>query len=182
MNIGYWEVTLAVLLPLTIVAACFDYKQRRVPNLLNLFIALAGFTAQGIYNGWSGVGCGALGLVLGLVLLIVPWLLLLFGAGDVKLLAALGVWLGPLLIVLSFAAGAIICGVLVIIMIAATGCMPRVMLTLSRNIMSGADAGVDESGGGQTFGPLNKRVPYAIPISAGTTAVLFTNYLTGWLT
>ncbi|MCH7526908.1 MAG: hypothetical protein IID39_05685, partial [Planctomycetes bacterium] len=60
---GYWSLTCLVLGPLVLLAAWFDYAQRRVPNWLNAVAAGVGFLTQGLYFGWSGVGQGALGLL-----------------------------------------------------------------------------------------------------------------------
>jgi len=87
-----------VVLPL--VLACWmawgDFRTRRIPNYLTLGTALAGLGFQfGVY-GWQGLGQGFLGLVLGFALLIGFYLKGGMGPGDVKALAALGAWLGPL--------------------------------------------------------------------------------------
>ena len=117
MNIGYWEATLAILIPGILYASWIDYSQRRVPNWLNATLAAGGLIMQAAYFGWSGVGNGLLGLLVGLAVLILPWAVHGMGAGDVKLLAAIGVWLGPWLTLLSFAVGAVIGGVMALVMI-----------------------------------------------------------------
>jgi len=64
-------------------------------NLLNAALALAGLAINTASGGWSGVLFSATGLVLGIGLLILPWLMGGFGAGDVKALGALGALVGP---------------------------------------------------------------------------------------
>ena len=85
-------------LPLTL--ACWmawgDVRSRRIPNYLTLSTALAGLGFQFGVHGWFGLGQGFLGLVLGFALLIGFYLKGGMGAGDVKAMAALGAWLGPL--------------------------------------------------------------------------------------
>jgi prepilin peptidase CpaA len=72
-----------------------DVRTHRIPNYLTLGTALAGLAFQLGAHGWPGLKDGFLGMVLGLVLLILPYLKGAMGAGDVKALAALGAWLGP---------------------------------------------------------------------------------------
>ena len=69
----------------------------------------------------GGVGWGLLGLAVGFGVLIVPWLMHGMGAGDVKLMAAIGCWLGPWLTLLGFAVGAVLGGITACIMIYVSG-------------------------------------------------------------
>jgi prepilin peptidase CpaA len=73
-----------------------DARTRRIPNYLTLATALAGLGFQFGAHGWAGLGQGFLGLCVGFALLIGLFLKGGMGAGDVKALAALGAWLGPL--------------------------------------------------------------------------------------
>lgn len=86
-----------VVVPL--VLACWmawgDVRTRRIPNYLTLGTALAGLGFQFGVHGWHGLGQGLLGLALGFALLIGFYLKGGMGPGDVKALAALGAWLGP---------------------------------------------------------------------------------------
>lgn len=183
MSLGYWEVTLVILIPAILYASWIDYSQRRVPNWLNAWLAAAGLIMQGVYFGWSGVGTGLLGLLVGFGLLILPWAAHGMGAGDVKLLAAIGAWLGPWLTLLSFAVGAIIGGVVALIMIFSTGRAVHAYTNL-QTIMSKfrrLDTAFSEVGGARTFGESSQLLPYGVPLTAGTIGVLLTHYFGGWL-
>jgi len=104
----------SLILPLALAAwiGWRDLKTRRIPNFLTLGVALSGLAFQLAYHGWSGLTDGALGLVLGFGLLFLPYLLGGMGAGDVKALAALGAWLGPVLVLYLFVYMTI-CGVVI---------------------------------------------------------------------
>lgn len=82
-----------------LVLACWmawgDLRTHRIPNYLTLGTALAGLGFQFGVHGWPGLLQGFLGLGLGFALLIGFYLKGGMGAGDVKALAALGAWLGP---------------------------------------------------------------------------------------
>jgi prepilin peptidase CpaA len=183
MNVGYWELTLALLVPATLYASWVDIAQRRVPNWLNAAIALTGLALQSWYFGTPGLGVGVLGLLVGLGVLIVPWLMHGMGAGDVKLMAAIGAWLGPWLTLVSFAAGAIIGGAVAVVMIVSSGRTAHACVNL-QTIMTKLrrlDTAFGEYGGAKTFGNTSQLLPYGVPLTAGTLGVLLTYYFGGWL-
>lgn len=183
MQLGFWEITLAVLIPGILYASWIDYAQRKVPNWLNAILALIGFGVQFAYNGWHGVGVGGLGLAVGFGVLIIPWLMHAMGAGDVKLMMAIGVWLGPWLTLVSFVVGGIIGGIVAIIMIVSTGRTVHAITNIQtiREKMRRFDTAFGEFGGARTFGNTSQLLPYGVPLTAGTIAVLITYYLGGWL-
>jgi prepilin peptidase CpaA len=94
-----WLKVNSYLVP-PLVLACWmawgDARTRRIPNYLTLAAALSGLGFQFGAHGWPGLGQGLLGLCVGFALLIGFFLKGGMGAGDVKALAALGAWLGPL--------------------------------------------------------------------------------------
>lgn len=183
MSLGYWEVTLAILIPGTLYASWIDYAERRVPNWLNAALAAMGLATQGLFFGWTGLGVGLLGLLVGFGLLIVPWLMHGMGAGDVKLMAAIGAWLGPMLTLWSFAVGAILGGVAALVMIVSTGRALHAYANMQTILtkMKRFDTAFGEFGGARTFGHTSQLLPYGVPLTAGTIAVLLTCYCGGWL-
>ncbi|MGH8520948.1 MAG: A24 family peptidase [Gammaproteobacteria bacterium] len=98
MNIDTAEPTTIIpFLALAIVLATAvytDLRNRRIPNLLTAAAALIGFGFQ-IWNfGLEGVVNASSGLCAGLIALIPIYWLGGMGAGDVKLMAAVGAFLG----------------------------------------------------------------------------------------
>jgi prepilin peptidase CpaA len=184
MHAGYWELTLVLLIPGLLYASWIDTTQKRVPNWLNLLLALTGFGMQAGWHGPAGVGWGALGLLVGFAVLIVPWLMHAMGAGDVKLMMAIGVWLGPWLTLLSFVAGGIIGGLVAAVMIVASGrtVLALVNLQTIMSKMRRLETAFGETGGAHTFGVTSQLLPYGVPLTIGTIGVLLTYYLGGWLT
>ncbi|NIN72188.1 MAG: hypothetical protein GTO46_09785 [Gemmatimonadetes bacterium] len=79
------------------VAALSDVRFGRIPNGLLLAIAGLGLAARLAMAGPAGgLVAAAGGLAVGLAIWIGPFALRWVGAADVKLVAALGAWLGPL--------------------------------------------------------------------------------------
>jgi prepilin peptidase CpaA len=77
------------------IACVTDLRTRRIPNVLTFGAALAGLLYQFATGGIDGLGQAAAGWLVGAVVFILPFALGGLGGGDVKLLAALGAWLGP---------------------------------------------------------------------------------------
>jgi prepilin peptidase CpaA len=103
-----WAVTLA----LTLYAAWFDWRTRRIPNWLTVSGFSAGIALNSILQGWHGARQSLEGAALALGLLLPLVLLRGLGAGDWKLMGAVGALMGwrPMLFVLvvSFVATALI--------------------------------------------------------------------------
>jgi prepilin peptidase CpaA len=73
-----------------------DVTSRRIPNRLVGALVVVGLAAAvTVLRGPVGLSGALAGSALALVLWVPFWLLSLLGAGDVKLAAAIGVWLGP---------------------------------------------------------------------------------------
>src|SRR5438067_7578692 len=90
--LGAGQILLGILVA---TAAVFDIRFRRIPNWLVLAGIIAGLGWNVIASGWSGLGRGAEGLGLGFVLYFPLYMIRARGAGDVKLLAAVGAITGP---------------------------------------------------------------------------------------
>ena len=92
MNFG--ETIWALALALACCGGWMDWRTRRIPNWLTVSGALAGLTANTILRGWHGALTSLGGAGLALVLLLPLVLLRGFGAGDWKLMGAMGAVLG----------------------------------------------------------------------------------------
>ena len=90
------QLYLVVPLLLALWMAWSDVKTLRIPNYLTFGCALAGLGYQLAFHGLTGLADGFLGLGLGFILLILFYIKGGLGAGDVKALAGLATWLGPL--------------------------------------------------------------------------------------
>ena len=94
-------IFLTLLCLASVVLTWIDLRRRIIPDWLNLVIAVAGLARVAILDGWAAAVCaGCEGIIIGAIV----WLLrrLYFalrkfqglGLGDVKLLAASGIWIG----------------------------------------------------------------------------------------
>ncbi|HEX5109970.1 MAG TPA: A24 family peptidase [Vicinamibacterales bacterium] len=85
----------AIALGVGLVACVTDVRERRIPNVLTFGAAGAALLVHLAIGGPNGLGAAAAGWAVGTALFLPFFLLGGMGAGDVKLLAALGAWLGP---------------------------------------------------------------------------------------
>lgn len=88
------SIPTGVLIAVLITAAVIDMKRHRLPNSLTASAALLGITMQCWLLGGSGFLNGLAGFFTGLLLFLPFYAMHWMGAGDVKLMAAVGTFLG----------------------------------------------------------------------------------------
>ena len=163
----------------TAVAAVSDLRTRRLPNWLTVPAFAAGLLAHTVVNGFAGLGFALLGFATGFGLLLVLWLIGGGGGGDVKLMGALGAWLGSSLTVAVFLASTVV-AVVATAAILLAGMFTRGYSHVhrrylrpgytSRFIKTKHPAGSEEA---RREAQTKRRVmPYAVPVALGTWAVL----------
>ena len=77
-----------------IIAATIDVRTYRIPNLLTYPTMLIALIYHTVTNGLNGLIFSSLGLVVGMGLFSIPFLMGVMGAGDAKLMGAVGAVLG----------------------------------------------------------------------------------------
>jgi prepilin peptidase CpaA len=85
---------LIVLVPLAASVIYHDVRYRRIPNMLVLTALIAGLTINTVFSGWQGLGNSALGLGVAFIPMLLLHIFGAMGAGDVKLMGAVGSILG----------------------------------------------------------------------------------------
>lgn len=106
MTAGYDFAALVALF--MALCAATDYRTRRIPNWLTVPAAISGLVFSAVSPHGIGLLPALAGFAVGLALLLLPWILGGGGMGDVKMLAALGAWLGPLWILVAFGLGSVL--------------------------------------------------------------------------
>ncbi len=101
-----------ILWPLLAGTLYMDLRESRIPNLLTVSAALLGLIAHVVASGWNGLLTSLQGLLVGFLLLLVPFLLGGIGGGDVKFLAAMGAIMGPSFVFRSCLYGAAVGGLI----------------------------------------------------------------------
>jgi prepilin peptidase CpaA len=99
------------------VAALIDGLKLKVPNWITFPMILSGWLYSGLWFGWEGLGWSVVGTVVGLALLLPAYAIGGMGAGDVKLLAGVGAWVGPTITFHAFCVSAIVGGLMAVAMV-----------------------------------------------------------------
>ena len=155
-------LTLAALLAGTCAAAAIDLRVRRVPNWLTGSVAATGVVLAGAGLGEASVQSALIGGVLGLLLMLPGYLLGGTGAGDVKLLAATGTFLGPTATLWAFVLTLMAGGLMALIVAAVRRRLWLTLLNSAQLVTTrGGSAPLLESAG-----PAN-RFAYAPAIAVG---------------
>ena len=110
-----WPVKLVSII--LIVAAWIDGKELRVPNWITFPMVLSGLVYCTAINGLSGLGAGLLGMCVGLLCLLPLYAVGGMGAGDVKLMAGIGAWLGWEITFYAFCVSTVVGAIMAVLMV-----------------------------------------------------------------
>lgn len=154
----------ALLLAVVLGAAVYDVRYRRIPNWLSVGGVLLGLALNSfLYQGLPGFLFALKGMVLGFTVYFVLYVLRAMGAGDVKLMAAVGAitgwhdWFGMFLIT------AMIGGLMAMILVARRGRVKKTLWNVAfilNSIRSGRPAYVGKE-------ELDVRNPKALGLPHG---------------
>lgn len=152
------------------IAAVTDLKSRRIPNIVTYSTIAFAVLIYSLVAGWTGLAFSLKGTVCGLGLLLVPYLLGGMGAGDVKLMAAVGAVLGVDHTVYAFLVVALLGGVVSVAVLVARGESLQVAKRLW-NAYCCAFGGVGAAALQTDRKTLKQKgLPYGVVIACGTAA------------
>ena len=144
------------------IALVFDVRAMRIPNWLTFPAIATGIFMSTVASGKSGLLSSASGLLLGIALFAIPVAWWGRGAGDLKLLAAIGALGGP-----GFALWtALLTGV--------AGGLLAIAVLHSRQMLGVVLAGMTAGSVSREvpFATSNIKIPYGVAIAAGAVMAL----------
>jgi len=104
-----------------LVAVAYDVRFHKIPNWLTYPTIIVGILLHTSIRGVNGFLFGIGGVCVGIAVLIIPYLFGGTGAGDVKLMGAVGALLGPKGVFIAFLATSIVGGIYAIALLAFHG-------------------------------------------------------------
>jgi prepilin peptidase CpaA len=163
-----------IALGVVLIAVVWDVASRRIPNVLTFGSALFAIAAHAFSNGWSGLGFSLAGWAVGVALFFPPFALGGMGAGDVKLLGAIGAWLGAASVIWVGLFSGIAGGVLAIVVAAFSGYLVQAFRNVWGLLLYWRVAGLrPQPELTLTAGPNAPRLAYAVPMLAGLMVTLW---------
>ena len=162
-----------IVLVVALIACVTDVRSRRIPNVLTLGGAAAALVFHTVTAEGAGIGAVAIGWLVGTAVFLPFFLLGGMGAGDVKLMAAIGAWLGPaeafaIAIYASLAGGVLAIGVAL-----ATGYLRTAIGNVGGLLKFWWRVGPRPMEGLTLHQSNSPRVAFAIPICCGVLAALW---------
>lgn len=166
--------TIQIFVGTVLAIACIsDLRTRRIPNALTFTAAAAALGFHLITGGLNAAGWSLAGCVIGVLLFLPMFALRGMGAGDVKLLAAIGAWLGPSQVAYVALAASIAGGVVAIGVALGHGYLRTAVRNVWMLLMHWRIMGVRPLESVTLEGTGGPRLAYAVPISIGTVVTLW---------
>lgn len=169
------------------IAVWFDCRERRIPNRLVFAGMTAGLIMGLMFGGIKGLGRSCLGMIVGVGILFIPFSLGWIGAGDVKLLGAIGAILGARGAAFSMLYGAVAGGLISCVVLARHGrlrwfvmsCLTWVARTFGY-IVPGAIGrslrGLRQVGAPAHLEKSGLAIPYSVAITIGMVIAALTGF------
>lgn len=156
------------------ICSIHDVREHRIPNSVVVTASVAALTLHTIYGGWRGLGDAVLAGLLAGALSIVFWIAGGMGAGDVKLMAAVGciAGLSPLPIVAI--ATSISAGLFAIALSLYYGRLRETLFNVGSIMQHHSRQGLKPHPVLTLTNPATHRLPFALPVAAGCLFTLFT--------
>lgn len=166
-------VVLSLMSGILSVAVLTDLRRHRIPNQLVVIGLLLGLITQLVVNGPRELGLGILGALLGLACFMPFYALRAMGAGDVKLMAVVGLFMGPRGLLYAVALSLIAGGVCAIGYLAWRMVRASVKSFWEDGVNAGAVTAV-------IAGRIARRdrLPFALPIAVGSLSAVWIQGLT----
>jgi prepilin peptidase CpaA len=171
-------VPLGVVIVATLIAAVTDVWKFKVYNVLTLPLLVTGLIYHGVTGGAAGLADSSLGMLFGFGSLIALHALGGMGAGDVKLMAAIGAWLGMPLTFYVFMATSLAGGIYAVGLLFLSGGLTEVyvnyQLLFYRLRALGRHLGADDRIETEVNRPDRRRrcIPFAAMMAVGVIATL----------
>lgn len=162
----------AVALGCALIGAAFDVRSRRIPNFVTLPGILVGFLLHLALGGWRQLGSSVLAALICGTVFVVFWLAGGMGAGDVKLMAAVGAIAGlPLtgyLLILTALAG----GVMALGLALWRGRIKETVMNVGALAVHHRSQGLSPHPELNVANTRTLRLPYALAVTAGVATTL----------
>jgi len=162
-----------LILGVVLTAAVIDVRTHRIPNILTFGSAAVALVYHAWTGGLSGLGASAGGWAIGVALFLPLFLLRGMGGGDVKLLGAVGAWLGPMGVLHAGLYSVLAGGVLALVIGGMHGYLRKAFSNIWGLLGMWRTAGIQPLPGLTIEDSVGPRLAYGVAIAAGTVATVW---------
>jgi prepilin peptidase CpaA len=152
--------------------AAYDIRSRRVPNFLTLPGIFCGLLMHLLFGGWAQLGTAALAGLICFGIFLIFWLAGGMGAGDVKLMAAVGCLAGLPNVASLLVSTAIAGGMMAIVVAIWRGRARETLLNVGALVIHHRLEGLTPHPSLNVSNSQTLRLPYAVPIATGCAMAL----------
>ena len=181
-EVGWVElIQYVVVVTAASVSTVIDLRSKKIPNIITFPLIVSGLFFMALVGGFSGLGDSALGMLLLSLPFLLAFALRIGGAGDVKLMAGIGAWVGiqpGIWILLSTCIAGGVWSIVAMVIYGRVRELPYTFVALvtrmiprsKSRLVAGGEAGViSEDGMANSLEEKKKAwLPYAPAILAGT--------------
>lgn len=173
-----------ILIVLLILCSFEDVRNKIIPNKYTIPALLSGFVLMTMNNGLDGLKDSFFGFLLGFLIFLIPFILGFMGAGDVKLMAAIGALKGFAFTTYALLATGLVGGIMVIIYAVYKRQLLKIIINMFGIIIKPLVKSIYLNTGNKLAGKIynyfekvkkehsDLYIPYAIPIAVGAISVL----------
>jgi len=165
---------------LTGLAAVWDWRFRKIPNWLTVSGVIAGITLHSVLAGWHGARFSLAGMGLALVLLLPLVYLRALGAGDWKLMGAVGSFVGWQIFLIVLFGSIVIAGAMAIMQMVRASRVTETLRNLWTLIKGFASFGFVKNPAISLDNPGLLKLPFGVAVAAATIACFCIAYWPVW--
>ena len=166
----------APVIALLIWAAVIDLRERRIPNWLTGLLLVSGLGQSFFPTHTVSPGDSVSGMFAAAIVPLALFVLGAMGGGDVKLMAGLGTWMGPVPAMLVLIVEKVIGLFIVLAQAAMEGrlrALFRNSVVLTANVLHVRDIGLENvARNGQRYRSVARPLPFAVPTLGAVIVVL----------
>jgi prepilin peptidase CpaA len=151
-----------------VIAAVNDLRFQKIPNLLIYPTIIMAMAYHSLTNGLEGFLFSTEGLGLGVGILLLPYLMGGMGAGDAKLLGAVGSIIGPRGVLLAFLFTALVGGLYALVLLLVSHQSVRACLLRCAKMLETPVATAQVIPASETRNRKKPRLCYGVAIALGT--------------
>jgi prepilin peptidase CpaA len=157
-----------LVLCLTVCAAVVDWRSRRIPNWLTVPGLIVGVVVHTLISRWPGAKLSLEGAALALGLLLPFVLLRALGAGDWKLMGAIGAFLGPVLVLFILLGSVFIAGIMALIEAIRSGRLKETLVNIAVLVQGFVVFGLRPHARISLDNPNALKLPFGVAVATST--------------